>query len=160
MTKLMAMSAAIAAALLLGAAEAANAGERIEESGHEAFATIVWDELELDEGHSFAWWRGEGVGFDDDPTSPAYLNTGDCAATYEFMPDDTYKASGFCTYTDRDGDKWFVKWWEGSDMEEGRYEYTGGTGKYAGVTGGGTYTGEELTDTLSTFTYEGVMVLR
>ena len=151
--------AAIAAALLLVAAGAANAGERIEESGHEAFATIVWDELELDEGHSLAWWRGDGVGFDDDPTSPAHLVTADCAGTYEFMPDETYTVTGFCTYTTRDGDKYYLKWWESPGMEEGRYEYTGGTGKFAGITGGGTYTGEELTDTLSTSQFEGVMEL-
>ena len=157
MTKLMAMSAAAAAALLLIAAGTASAGERIKESGHEAFRTNVWDVLELDEGHSVAWWRGEGVYFDDDPSAASHLSTADCAGTYESMPDETYKGSGFCTYTDRDGDKHFLKWWEGSDMEESRYEYIGGTGKYTGLGGGGTYTAEELTDTLSTFTTKGVM---
>lgn len=159
MTKLMAMSATVAAALLLAAAGTANAGEGIESSGYEAFRTNVWDVLELDEGHSLAWWRGEGVYFDDDPSAVDHMSTGECAGTYEFMPDESYTVTGFCTYTDRDGDKHFVKWWEGSDMEEGRYEYIGGTGKYAGATGGGTYVGEELTDTLSAFTTKGVMEL-
>lgn len=151
--------AAIAAALLLVVAGAANAGERIEGSGHEGWYTTLVSELEFGEGHSAMLWRGEGVQFGDDPSQPAGLMTGDCVAIFEFMPDETYKGNGFCTYTDLDGDKTFFTFWEGSDMEEGRTKYFGGTGKFAGVTGGGTYTGEELTDTLSMYTYKDVMEL-
>ena len=39
-------------------------------------------------------------------------------------------------------------WEEGSHLKEYTYKNTGGTGKYAGASGGGTYTLEELTDTL------------
>ena len=44
-------------------------------------------------------------------------------------------------------------------MEEGRDEFIGGTGKWTGATGGGTYVLEELTDTLSNFRYKGVIEL-
>ena len=150
---------AVPAALLLVAAGPANAGESVKKWGHGAYATVVLDVLELDEGHSVMWWRGEGVEVDDDPSSPTHLNTGDCVLVLETMPDETYSGSGFCTFTDRDGDKYFLKHWVGSGMEESRYEYTGGTGKWTGATGGGTYVLEELTDTLSAFRYKGVIEL-
>lgn len=38
-------------------------------------------------------------------------------------------------------------------------KYTGRTGKYAGASGGGTYTFEELTDTLAGGKYEGAIEL-
>lgn len=159
MTKLMAMSAAAAAALLLIAAGTANAAERIESSGYDACTTDVWDELELGEGHSVALYKSRCVTFSDDPRGPGHMSTGVCAGTFEFMPDETYKGSGFCTWTYRDGDKLFLKFWEGSDMEEGRYEWIGGTGRYVGATGGGTNTGEDLTDTLWAGRFEEVIEL-
>ncbi len=148
-----------ASALLLLAAGAANAGEKLEGSSQEAFNTTLWDVLELDEGHSLAWWRGEGIAFEDDPSVPMHLMAADCIGTYEFMPDETYKVTGFCTYIDRDGDKTFLKWWDNSDMEEGRTEFIGGTGRYAGATGEGTYTGQKLSDTLVSFEHKYVIEL-
>ena len=51
-------------------------------------------------------------------------------------------------------------WEEGSHLKEYPYKYTGGTGKYEGATGGGTYTMEELTDTLLGGRYKGELILR
>jgi hypothetical protein len=39
------------------------------------------------------------------------------------------------------------------------YRYTGGTGKYVGASGGGTYMYDSLTDTLTGGTFKGQMVL-
>jgi hypothetical protein len=44
-------------------------------------------------------------------------------------------------------------------MKEYSYKYTGGTGKYEGAKGGGTYIYENLTDTLSALPYKGTMEL-
>ena len=67
---------------------------------------------------------------------------------YEYMPDKNYKGSGTCTDTFKGGDKVNLTWEEGSHLKEYTLKYTGGTGKYEGASGGGTYTLEELTDTL------------
>ena len=151
--------AAIAAALLLGAAGAANAQESIESSGYDGCVTDLWDVMELDEGHSVVLAKFRCVTFTDDPTSPVHYSTGDCTGTYEFMPDESWKSSGYCTWTFRDGDTAFLKFWEGSDMEVSRYDWVGGTGRYTGATGGGTYTTEQLTDTLTANRIEEVMEL-
>jgi hypothetical protein len=42
----------------------------------------------------------------------------------------------------------------------GQSGWIGGTGKYEGASGGGTYTLEELTDTLMGGTYKGTIQLR
>jgi hypothetical protein len=52
-----------------------------------------------------------------------------------------------------------LTWEEGSDLKEYPYEFTGGTGKYQGAKGGGTYTYESLSDTLFGGTYKGAMQL-
>jgi hypothetical protein len=43
-----------------------------------------------------------------------------------------YKNSGTCTETDKDGDKIFIT------FETGTFTFVSGTGKYKGITGGGT----------------------
>jgi len=49
---------------------------------------------------------------------------------------------GYCIVTDKDGDKAFLVW-KGQDTSPnvggGSQEWTGGTGKYTGIKGKGTY---------------------
>ena len=59
------------------------------------------------------------------------------------MPDGSWKGSGTCTYTYEGGDKLNESWEEDSHLKEHTYKYTGGTGKYADISGGGTYTYDE-----------------
>src|SRR6476620_9344397 len=73
----------------------------------------------------------------------------DCARKYEYMPDGSWKGTGTCTRTYKAGDKMYDSWEEGSQLKEYPYKITGGTGKYQGASGGGTYIYENLTDTLS-----------
>ena len=78
---------------------------------------------------------------------------------YEYMPDESWKGSGTCTYNFKCGDKITDTFEEGSDLKEYKYMITGGTGKYEGASGGGTYTNEELTDTLLGGKYKGTTQL-
>jgi hypothetical protein len=91
-------------------------------------------------------------------------STGDCVGKYEYMPDGSWKGSGTCVYvtkgTDsKSGDKVNMTWEEGSHLKEYTYKNTGGTGKFEGAGGGGTYTLEELTDTLLGGKYKGTTEL-
>ena len=141
------------------AAGAANAGDRITENGHEALVTDLWETLELGEGHSVALWRGRGIAYSDNPDSPMHLAVLDCAGSFEFMADGKSRDSGHCSYTTRDGDKLFDSWWRAPDMEVSRYEWIGGTGKWAGISGGGTYSVTQLSDSLLSIDYSGVLDL-
>jgi len=52
-----------------------------------------------------------------------------------------------------------MTWEEGSHLKEYTYKNTGGPGKYQNASGGGTYTLEELTDTLLGGKYKGTIEL-
>ena len=105
-----------------------------------------WDEKEVEKGHKVVDYAGRCVKVPDDPAAPKA--TSDCVGKYEYMPDGSWKGSGTCTDTYKGGDKLYGSWEEGSHINEYPYKNTGGTGKYEGASGGGTYSLEELTDTL------------
>ena len=52
-----------------------------------------------------------------------------------------------------------MTWEEGSHRKEYTYKKTGGTGKYEGLSGGGTYMYESLTDKLFGGRYKGKLEL-
>jgi hypothetical protein len=145
-----------AAVFILGNGTA-NAGQTINEAGAIAFVVDKWDEKEPEKGHKLVDMAARTVAIPDDPAAPKY--TEDCVGKYEYMPDESWKGSGTCTYTFKSGDKMYDSWEEGSDLKEYPYKITGGTGKYEGASGGGTYFYENLTDTLSGGTYKGQTVL-
>jgi hypothetical protein len=146
-----------AALFILGNA-AANAGQTINESGALVCVTDKWDEKEIEKDHKLADFVGRCVGVPDDPAAPKY--TEDCAIKYEFMPDGSWKNAGSCTWNFKDGDKVYDTVEEGSHLKESTYKITGGTGKYNGASGGGTYSCDTLTpDTLCGGRFKGQMVL-
>jgi hypothetical protein len=135
----------------------ANAGETINEAGALGLVTDKWDEKEVEKGHKLVDFAGRYVAIPDDPA--ALKNTGDCIGKYEYMPDGSWKGAGTCTVTFKGGDTLQESWEEGSHLKEYSYKYTGGTGNYEGAKGEGTYTSENLTDTLAGGKYKGQIVL-
>ena len=148
---------AVPAALVVLGSGAANAGKTINEAGALACVTDKWDEKEPEKGHKLDDYAARCVNIPDDPAAPKYAE--DCVGKYEYMPDESWKGSGTCTYNFKSGDKMYDSWEEGSDLKEYPYKITGGTGKYEDASGGGTYTYENLTDTLGGGTYRGTIVL-
>ena len=121
-----------------------------------ACATDKWDEKEPEKGHKLVDFAGRCIRV---PNDAAPKGVGDCVAKYEFMPDESWKASGTCTYKIIGGDTLSDSWEEGSHLKEYVYKVTGGTGKYQGASGGGTYMYENITDTLAGGTYKGTLEL-
>ena len=148
---------AVPAALFMLGNGAANAGETINEAGAIVCVTDKWDEKEIDKGHKLVDAVQRCVIIPNDPTAPKFAE--DCMGKYEYMPDGSWKGSGTCTDTYKGGDTKFEAWEEGSSLKDYTYKITGGTGKYQGASGGGTYFYENLTDTLSGGTYKGTMQL-
>lgn len=112
-----------------------------------------WNETEPEKGHKLVDYAGRCVKQPDDANSPKAIE--DCAGKYEYMPDKTWKGSGGCTATFPGGDKVFLTWEESSASKEWPYKVTGGTGKFEKASGGGTYSYENLTDTISAGRYKG-----
>ncbi|MGB9043274.1 MAG: hypothetical protein WCC81_12490 [Pseudolabrys sp.] len=145
-----------AAFLMLGNAPA-KAAQTINEAGALACVIDKWDEKEVEKGHKLVDAAVRCVDIPNDPAGPKYSQ--ECVGKYEYMPDESWKATGTCTDTYKSGDTKFESWEEGSHLKEYTYKITGGTGKYQGAGGGGTYIYENLTDTLSGGTYKGTVEL-
>jgi hypothetical protein len=144
------------AALVILGNGAANAGQTINDVGAITCVNDKWDESEPEKGHKLVDYAGRCVDIPDDPAAPKVV--GDCVGKYEYMPDKSWKGTGTCTYNFKDG-KLNDSWEEGSHLKEYTYKNTGGSGKYEGAGGGGTYTLEELTDTLLGGKYKGTIEL-
>lgn len=142
---------AVPATLSILGAGAAIAGKTINEEGALACVTDKWKETEPEKGHKLVEYAGRCVNIPNDPA--ALKATEDCVGNYEYMPDGSWKSSGTCTDTYKGGDKKTITWEEGSHLKAYPYKITGGTGKFQGASGGGTYMYENLTDTLSGGTY-------
>ena len=134
----------------------ANAVQTINEAGALACVNDKWDEKEVEKGHKLVDYAGRCVHIPDDTAAPFAT---DCVGKYEYKPDESWKGTGTCTNTYKGGDKTSLTWEEGSHLKESPYKITGGTGKYQGASGGGTYTLEELTDTLMGGSYKGKVEL-
>jgi hypothetical protein len=147
----------VPAAIFILGSGAVNAGETINDTGAIACINDKWDEKEVDKGHKLVDYAGRCVSIPSDPAAPKY--TEECVGKYEYMPDESWKASGTCTDTYKGGDKLYESWEEGSHLKEYTFKVTGGTGKYQGASGGGTYFYENLTDTLAGGTYKGTIQL-
>jgi hypothetical protein len=104
--------------------------------------------LPLDEGHSLVLWKGKGITVAT-ANKPDNMSTIECAGTIENMADKSSKAAGYCLHTDHDGDKWIDRWWNDSSMKKARWEATGLSGKWKGVSSN-QYKGEFVFTDLST----------
>jgi hypothetical protein len=148
---------AVPAALLILGSGTANAGNNVDDAGAIACVNDKWEVKEPEKGHKLVDYAGRCVLIPDDAAAPKA--TEECVGKYEYMPDESWKGTGTCTNTYKGGDKISLTWEEGSHLKEYSYKNTGGTGKYEGASGGGTYTLEELTDTLLGGKYKGKIEL-
>ncbi len=148
---------AVPIALLLIGNGGASAGKTVEQAGALVCVVDKWDEKEPEKGRKLVDAALRCVAVPDDPTAPKYSE--DCVAKFEYMSDGSWKGSGTCTFNFMDGDKMYDTIEEGSHLKEYSYKITGGTGKYRRASGGGTYTYESLTDTLSGGRYKGKLLL-
>ena len=148
----------IPAALLLGNG-IANAGQTIDEVGAFACFTDKWDEKKQEDGTKLVDSAIRCVAIPDDAKLEKVSEA--CTGKYEYKPDDSWKGTGTCTDTYKEGT---VTWTyeEGSHLKgEHPYPYKiiSGTGKYKGVTGNGAYSYDNLTDTLSGGRYKETKIL-
>ena len=131
-----ALASALSLALFAAFGASALAGELPKQGTYSTTWTFSGPYTLLEVGEDeWAWisnftlviWNNAGEGFLHDMT-------GDCI---EIGGPDR-QTSGYCTYTDADGNKIFEAYTE-EEEGKGTATYRGGTGKYAGLQGGGEY---------------------
>ena len=80
----------------------ANAGQTINDVGAIACVNDKLDVKEPEKGHKLIDYAGRCVNIPDDPAAPK--STAECVGKYEYMPDESWKGSGTCTYTYKGGE--------------------------------------------------------
>jgi hypothetical protein len=130
----------------------------IKASGTGTYAITSAEETKLPDGSTMLRFHQKGVLVDKDPTSPFNLNAQDCDGVVIIASDGkSASGAGSCDAVDKDGDRWWL-WWV--EKEGNPWGVTYGTGKFAGMTGGGTTKAILNLPDRSTITYEGTVNMK
>jgi len=102
--------------------------------------------ITLEEGHTVFVGNFAGSFIANDPNSIMHLNAVQCPGIYEVIQGKT-DSNGFCWQQDGDGDRIYYEWSCEGDFPEcnGDFAPYAGTGKYAGISGSGTFKAYTIT---------------
>jgi len=128
--------ALIAALAALGSLVAPATAAEIKGTGTVTYAVTVVAENNLPAGRILRQSRMKGLILADQDNMPFNLSPQDCSNAAIFDDKGTMvEAHGTCVAVDVDGDVWWLSFQ--GDTDGSQWTVTGGTGKYAGMTGGG-----------------------
>ena len=119
------------------AATTALAGE-VSGQGKNMFVPEVQETFELADGTTASRIVWAGFMSTEDPDSPLHLASMTCSGVAVTRDDSPVRSAGSCDAIDADGDVAFY-WWRHDEQSGGKWGFLGGTGKWTGVEGGGTY---------------------
>ncbi len=105
---------------------------------------------ELEKGHVFFVGEFSGVFFNDVANGFIDKTSVSCPGVNDLVNGVSLANSGYCIVTDKDGDKAYLVWkgkGTGPNVGGGDFQWTGGTGKYAGIKGNNTYRYTGIGDT-------------
>jgi len=138
----------VAATAVIGLAGAATAQDWKITGEFGWFA--VGKAYQIEEGHYY--WVGEfsGTLFNDKGEGSLFHHAGMKCPAYNDLDFNNKKetAAGYCVITDSDGDSAYFNWQCEGDtvLCPGTFSYTGGTGKYQGISGDYTFVGPPQID--------------
>lgn len=108
----------------------------------------VGEVVQVGENHVFGTGNFWGVTFNDAGSGPLHKGAAVCPYSFELM-NGAGPVQGPCAWGDSDGDKFFTRWsgkLAASGALEGVHEITGGTGKFKGIQGKGSFQCTALSD--------------
>lgn len=97
---------------------------------------------QIEKNHVFFVGEFDGAFFNDAGSGFLHGSSWVCPGVNDIVNGVTQAAHGYCIVTDPDGDKAFGSWKSKGSAPgrgSGDYTWTGGTSKYSGITGGGTF---------------------
>jgi hypothetical protein len=132
------------------------AGDKVK--AHATSVNTKFEKLDVGdvEGHFIAVYEAKQIWIDDD--------TGEKSIAISHGTIDMNaktgegEINGYSVRTYPNGEKWFSKYTgkpAGKGLSKGTYEYIGGTGKYEGLSGGGTWESQSMGPGISYTTAEG-----
>jgi hypothetical protein len=124
-------------------------------SGKNMFVNKVLESFKLPDGNMAMRVLSSGFITADDPANPLSLASMTCSGTSVNRGETTVRGAGTCDSVDADGHIAFF-WWRFDEGSGGQWGFLGGTGKWTGVEGGGTYApGQAWKDGRSSNTWKG-----
>lgn len=131
--------ASLSMILLCPAANAQGLAKRGSFSGVFGWFVSSGDTIQVDKDHLV--WGGVASGSFRNDVGSGFLHSAAAACTFsgEFKTDVVTHNNGDCVATDPDGDKAAMAWKCTTCPGTGEFQWTGGTGKYTGIKGGGTF---------------------
>lgn len=116
----------------------AAAGAKYDCNGTTPRSVVEEDVQVLPDGRTLARNKQIGFTFDKDPNNPVHGAASTCMGSVVSEAEGgNWSGSGICEEIDSDMDV-IWSWWEGN-QDGGTWGYIRGTGKFEGVTGGGTW---------------------
>jgi hypothetical protein len=107
------------------------------DSGYAAYFPVSQEVLELADGRVNVGTTNNGYILAEDTESPFHLVSQSCSGTNVIGADGNFQRSaGHCAGRDKDGDMYWLSFWNTADG--GEWTLFGGTGKFEGISGGGT----------------------
>jgi len=130
----------------------AIAGEKIRGTNF-----FVVDDQSWETGDGSGYWIWHGTGVSQVNEGPLETDAIECHGA-GFWDKDGSWGEGICVHTAGD-DTRTAYWKEDKGQEVGQWNYLSGTGKYAGIAGGGTYKSQPLPGGRSISEWEGEVTL-
>ena len=112
--------------------------------------TATGTAYELEKGHIFFVGEFSGVFLNDVASGFIDKTSVVCPGVNDLVGGVATRNLGYCTVTDKDGDKAFLVWkgeGTGPNANAGDFQWTGGTGKFAGIKGNNGWRGAGIGDT-------------
>jgi len=118
---------------------------------------FVADNQGWETGEGTGYWMWHGTGVSNHSAGPFKTGSVECHGAGFWDAEGTW-GEGICLHADEDGTRTSV-WGRGKGEELGRWEIVSGTGKYAGITGQGSYKSTPLPDDRHMSEFEGEVTL-
>jgi hypothetical protein len=108
--------------------------------------------MEIEKEYLFIYGEYVGTNFNDEGKGFLHQTALVCSGS-GYNLKGVYKGAGDCVVTDKDGDKALLVWsCEGGPRCDGEFQWTGGTGKFAGIKGKTVFNGGGIGNTNQGFT--------
>ena len=109
--------------------------------GFSAFDTTETEVETVDGGRQLMHVKSSGQFYTEDPASPLNETTYRCFGSHLIGTDgNSIQGHGYCAGVAAEGDAWWIEW-QGV-LNAGTWEFTGGTGTFEGIRGGGRWQNE------------------
>jgi hypothetical protein len=144
---------------LLGATRELGAQQTVTGNGFSVFGPAVTETIELPGGATVQRTANRGFIVTPDPDNPLNGANHKCTSTILVAADGSVSSAGYCDGIDSDGDVYWL--WARGNQDGGTWAFIGGTGRFEGIDGGGTYSvGDGWPDGSIINTWEGTWTMQ